>query len=67
MKRHNPNALPPDQRKKLQAMIEADHNLEFTRKRLGISRYAMERAAGGLNIQAGTAALLMQKLAETSG
>ena len=54
--------LPDVQRKHLQALIDAD-GLEATRKALHISRHAMERAAGGLNIQAGTAALLGQQLA----
>ena len=61
MKRKNKIALPDDQRKRLQAMIDAD-GLEATRTRLHISRHAMERAAGGLSIQAGTAALLGQQL-----
>ena len=61
MKLKNTHKLPPDQRKRLQAMIDRD-GLEATRARLGISRHAMERAAGGLNIQAGTAALLGQQL-----
>ena len=61
MKLKNTNKLPDDQRKRLQAMIDAD-GLEVTRKRLGISRHAMERAAGGLSIQRGTAALLGQQL-----
>ena len=62
MKRKNTITLPPEQRTKLQAMIETDHNLEVTRTRLHISRHAMERAAGGLTIQRGTAALLGQQL-----
>lgn len=61
MKLKNTHKLPPDQRKRLQAMIDRD-GLEVTRKALHISRHAMERAAGGLNIQAGTAALLGQQL-----
>ena len=61
MKLHNIHQLPPEQRKRLQAMIDKD-GLETTRTRLHISRHAMERAAGGLNIQAGTAALLGQQL-----
>ena len=64
MKRKNAITLPPDQRKRLQAMIDADGSLEVPRAKLGISRHAMERAAGGLNIQAGTAALLGLKLAD---
>jgi len=64
MKLKNTNKLPDDQRKRLQAMIDRD-GLEVTRKRLGISRHAMERAAGGLTIQRGTAALLGQQLQET--
>ena len=64
MKRKNTHTLPPDQRKRLQAMIDAD-GLEVTRAKLGISRHAMERAAGGLTIQRGTAALLGQQLQET--
>jgi hypothetical protein len=55
--------LPDAERKRLQSMIDAD-GLEATRKRLGISRHAMERAAGGLTIQRGTAALLEQQLQE---
>jgi len=50
------------ERKRLQAMIDRD-GLEATRKRLGISRHAMERAAGGLTVQRGTVALLGQQLA----
>jgi len=61
MKIHNIHKLPPEQRKRLQAMIDKE-GLEVTRTRLHISRHAMERAAGGLNIQAGTAALLGQQL-----
>ena len=61
MKLKNTNTLQPDQRKRLQAMIDAD-GLEVTRARLHISRHAMERAAGGLTIQRGTAALLGQQL-----
>ena len=49
------------QRKQLQAMIDAD-GLEVTRTRLHISRHTLERAAGGLTIQRGTAALLGQHL-----
>jgi len=60
----NVTKLPEPERKRLQAMIDADV-LEVTRKRLGISRHAMERAAGGLTIQRGTAALLGQQLQET--
>jgi len=62
MKRKSTHRLSPEQRKRLQAMIDADHNLEVTRTRLGISRHAMERACGGLTIQRGTAALLGQHL-----
>ena len=61
MKRKNFHKLPEPERKRLQSMIDAD-GLEATRKRLGISRHAMERAAGGLTIQRGTAALLGQQL-----
>ena len=61
MKLKNTHKLPPDQRKRLQAMIDRD-GLEATRKALRISRHAMERAAGGLTIQRGTAALLGQQL-----
>ena len=63
MKIHNTHKLPDDQRKKLQAMIDKD-GLEATRTRLGISRHAMERAAGGLNIQKGTIALLEKQFTE---
>lgn len=58
-----PHRLPDDQRSRLQAMIDADGNLEVTRKRLGISRHTMERAAGGLTIQRGTMVLLEKALA----
>ena len=61
MKRKHTHRLPDDQRKRLQAMIDAD-GLEATRTRLHISRHAMERAAGGLTIQRGTAALLGPQL-----
>ena len=47
----------------LQALIERD-GLEITRKVLGISRVAMERAASGLNIQRGTSAYLIQQLSK---
>ena len=61
MKIKSTTKLPEDQRKRLQSMIDAD-GLEATRKALHISRHAMERAAGGLTIQRGTAALLGQQL-----
>ena len=61
MKSKNATKLPDDQRKRLQAMIDAA-GLEATRTRLHISRHAMERAAGGLTIQRGTAALLGPRL-----
>jgi Flp pilus assembly CpaE family ATPase len=61
MKRKNTNRLPDDQRKLLQAMIDRD-GLEVTRKKLNISRHAMERAVLGASIQAGTAALLGNQL-----
>jgi len=63
MKLKNTNKLPEPERKKLQAMIDRD-GLEVTRGRLGISRHAMERAAGGLTIQRGTVALLGPQLQE---
>ena len=57
--------LPEPQRKKLEAMIASD-GLENTRKRLGISRHAMERAAGGLSVQRGTVAVIAMALEAAS-
>ena len=65
MKIKNKNTLPPEQRKTLQAMMDRDGR-EATRKALGVSRYAMEKAAGGLSVQAGTVSLITQKLSELS-
>ena len=65
MKVKKSNTLPLEQRKKLQKMMDRDGR-EDTRIALGISRHAMERACAGLNIQAGTLALLNQKLADVS-
>lgn len=65
MKNRKAHKLPPEQRKLLQAMMDRD-GLDDTRKTLGISRYAMEKAAAGMNIQAGTVSLITQKLAELS-
>ena len=63
MKVKTPHTLPPEQRKKLRAMIDKD-GLEVTRQRFGISRHALERAVGAMNVQVGTLALLTQKLSE---
>lgn len=62
-KRKNSETLPDPQRQQLNALIDA-RGVEWTRLRLEISRHALERAAGGLTIQRGTAAYLTQKLAE---
>jgi hypothetical protein len=62
MKRKNVETLPEPQRQHATALMEK-HGIEQARKLLGISRHALERAAGGLSVQRGTVAYLTQQLA----
>ena len=63
MRHNNSVQLPEAERQHLNQLMEAK-GIDQARKLLGLSRHAMERAAGGLRIQKGTAAYLIQKLAE---
>lgn len=63
MKRKNTETLPDPQRQHANALMEAK-GIDHARQLLGISRHALERAAGGLTVQRGTVAYLTQKLAE---
>lgn len=49
--------LDPSEQAEVNA-IKAAHGLKAAHKMLGIGRHSMERAAGGLTIQKGTAALI---------
>jgi len=63
MKRKNCETLPSEQRQHASALMEAV-GIEQARKFLGLSRHALERAAGGLTVQRGTVAYLTQQLAK---
>ena len=62
MKRKNTHRLAPDHQARLTSLMEAQGICQAA-KHLGLSRHALERAAGGLTIQAGTAVLLEQQIA----
>jgi ethanolamine utilization microcompartment shell protein EutS len=62
MKRKNSTTLPPEHQTRVRTIMEA-HGIAQAARFLGISVHAMERAAGGLTIQPGTAALLSQQIA----
>ena len=63
MKRKNCETLPVPQREHANRLMEAV-GVEQARRFIGISRHALERAAGGLTVQRGTVAYITQKLAE---
>jgi hypothetical protein len=63
MKRRNTEAIPDPQRAHANALMEKV-GIEQARRFLGISRHALERAAGGLTVQKGTAFYLTAKLAQ---
>ena len=60
-KRKNSETLPEIQRTELLKLMD-DQGIVKASLQLGISRHAMERAAGGLTVQRGTVAYLTQKL-----
>lgn len=63
-KRKNSETLPDPQRQQLNTLIDA-RGVEWTRLRLGgISRHALERAAGGLTVQKMTAFYITEQLAK---
>jgi hypothetical protein len=63
MKRKNTHRLSPENQARITSIMDAQGICQAARH-LGMSRHALERAAGGLTIQAGTCALLEKKLAE---
>lgn len=63
MNQKNDTVMEPGHQGRLKAIIEAQGTCQAA-KHLGLSRPALERAAGGLRIHRGTAALLTQKIAE---
>lgn len=63
MRLKNVETLPEAERKHATALMER-HGIEQARKMLGISRHALERAAGGLTVHRGTVAYLTQQLAK---
>lgn len=65
-KRKNFETLPEVQRVELNRLMD-DQGIVKASLQLGISRHAMERAAGGLTVQRGTVAYLTQQLAARVG
>jgi hypothetical protein len=63
MRHNNSVQLPEPERQHLNRLMEAK-GIDQARKLLGLSRHAMERAAGGLRIQKGTEAYLREKLSK---
>ena len=63
MKRKNTVTLEPEHQARIRSLIDSQGVYQAARH-LGMSRHAMERAAQGSTIQAGTAALLREKFAE---
>lgn len=60
---HTTTILTPAERAAVTAIMRT-HGIRRAHELLGVARHAMERAAGGLTIQRGTAALLHLALAE---
>ncbi len=58
---HTTTILTADEQAAVQALMEA-HGIRRAHVHLGVARHAMERAAGGLTIQRGTAALIRAAL-----
>jgi hypothetical protein len=58
---HGTVILEKTEQAQIRSLVEAQ-GVRRAHAALGISRHAMERAAGGLTIQRGTAALLEQRL-----
>jgi hypothetical protein len=54
--------LTPDEQSAVKAIMRA-HGIRRAHLLVGVARHAMERAAGGLTIQRGTAALIRLALA----
>ena len=63
MKQKNDTVMEPQHQARLKTLIDAQGTCQAARH-LGLSRPALERAAGGLRIHRGTAALLTQQIAE---
>ena len=62
MELKNVATLPEELRTRIKTLCEAK-GIYATAKILGISKHAMDRAAGGLSIHKGTAAFLAQQIA----
>ena len=60
---HTTTILTADEQASVRAIIAA-HGIRRAHVHLGVARHAMERAAGGLTIQRGTAALIRAVLAK---
>ena len=60
---HTTTILTSDEQAAVRAMMAA-HGIRRAHVHLGVARHAMERAAGGLTIQRGTAALIREALAK---
>ena len=60
---HTTTFLTPAEQAEVTAIMRT-HGLRRAHERLGVARHAMERAAGGLTIQRGTAALIRAALAK---
>jgi len=58
---HSTTILAPAEQARVRAIMTA-HGIRRATAIVGVSRHAMERAAGGLTIQRGTAALLRAAL-----
>ena len=63
MKRKNTTVLAPEHQARIKSIIDSQGVYQAARH-LGMSRHAMERAAQGSTIQAGTAALLREQFAK---
>ena len=63
MKQKNDTEMSPEHQGRLKALIATQGTCQAARH-LGLSRPALERAAGGLRIHRGTAILLTAQLAE---
>jgi hypothetical protein len=58
---HTTTTLTPDEQAVVTAFMR-EHGIRRAHVYLGVARHAMERAAGGLSIQRGTAALIRAAL-----
>lgn len=61
---HTTTTLTPAERAAVDTLMRT-HGIRRAHEILGVARHAMERAAGGLTIQRGTAALVRTALART--